>query len=262
MKSMRWGVALSVLGGAFLLAGCQEPVKMVTAAQMEHYRQLERLNEQQSAQITSLQVERERLTRENESLLLRMQDKDKLLAAQNQLMGDLRRGGVGQTDTSATGQDGEEVIRTAASGGLIVRVPGDILFDAGSATLKSSGQAIIKKIAAQVKDKGNRIEVRGYTDSQPIRHSAWKSNFELSGARALSVLNLLKAEGISSDRLQFSGYGDNDLLTDANGREDPKRSRRVEVFISDEQVSTAKTPAKAPAAAPTTTLKKDKVVPK
>lgn len=266
MKSMKWGVALSVVGGTLLLAGCQEPVKMVSAAQMENYRQLERLNEQQAAQITSLQIERDRLTRENEAILLRMQEKDKLLAAQTALMNEMKKDGIGQNETSVLGKDGEEVVR--AKGGFFVRVPGDVCFDAGSATLKSTAQPTLKKIASHLKNKKNKIEVRGYSDSQPIKVSHWKSNLELSAARAKAVEDMLKTDGIAADRLSHKGFGDSDLIMDANGKEDQKRSRRVEIFVADEAgADTVKAPEKAPAkVAPPTTVKKEEpkpvVVPK
>jgi flagellar motor protein MotB len=237
-----------------LLAGCQEPVKMVPAAQMEHYRQLERLNEQQAAQITSLQIERDRLTRENEALLLRMQDKDKLLAAQTSLMKDFQKDGIGHNETAVTGEGGSEVIR--AKDGVLVRYPGDIAFDAGSDSLTTAGKAAIKKCAAKLKNRDNAIEVRGYSDSQPIKKSKWASNQELSAARALTVANLLKAEGIAAGRVQHVGFGEKSPIMDANGKEDQGRSRRVEIFIADEAGD-----AKAPATPPTT-IKKDKVVPK
>lgn len=270
MKSAKWGVAACVLGGAMLMAGCGGTGQFVPAAQMENYRQLERLNEQQAAQITSLQIERDRLARENEAVLLRMQEKDKTLAAQTALMKELQRDGIGQTEKAVTGQDGEEVIR--AKGGVLTRYPGDVLFDAGSATVKSSGQAAIKKFAAHLKGRDNKIEVRGYSDSQPIKHSHWKSNLELSTARAKAVEELLKANGIAATRLSHKGFGDSDLIMDANSKEDQKRSRRVEVFVADLESDDAKAPEKAvekapakpaPRPTPPTTVKKEEaVVPK
>ncbi len=258
MKSVKWGVAACVLGGAMLMSGCGQ---FVPAAQMENYRQLERLNEQQAAQITSLQIERDRLARENEAVLLRMNETQKTVAAQTALMKELQKDGIGQHDKDVTGPDGEEVIRD--KGGVLTRYPGDVLFDAGSATVKSSGQTVIKKLAAHLKSRDNKIEVRGYSDSQPIQHSHWKSNLELSTARAKAVEEILKTNGIAAARLSHKGFGDSDLIM-VNGKEDQKRSRRVEVFVADlESDDAVKAPAKAHHATPPTTVKKQEaVVPK
>ena len=97
--------------------------------------------------------------------------------------------------------------------GLVISVLGDLLFDSGRAQIRAEGVAVLDKIARVLDENVPQLNVgiEGHTDNQPIRFSAWKSNWELSTARALSVLHYLdEKKGISPQRL--SSEADKDLL--------------------------------------------------
>ena len=111
------------------------------------------------------------------------------------------------------------------------RIPGAMLFDSGRAELRDTARATLDKIVAQLQQTNEMIRVCGYTDSDPIRASAWESNFHLSGARALSVLNYLASKGIPRERMHFAGFGEYALITDPSGEEDKERSRRAEIWL-------------------------------
>ncbi len=91
---------------------------------------------------------------------------------------------------------------------LEVEINSDILFDTGEATLDASAQATLDKLADVLVDVPNSIRVEGYTDDRPISTLRFPSNWELSAARAASVVHLFAAKGIAPDRLAMIGYGE------------------------------------------------------
>lgn len=113
------------------------------------------------------------------------------------------------------------------NGRLTVRVQGDILFSPGQATLKATSRKTLGDIVSVLKREypNNVIQIGGYTDSDPIRKSKWKSNDELSLARANAVRSFLREQGISASRLQAQGYGA------SNPRPTKAQSRRVEIVV-------------------------------
>jgi chemotaxis protein MotB len=117
--------------------------------------------------------------------------------------------------------------------GLVITLAEKVLFDSGKAELKEESYPILDKIAQIIKEEaaGNDIGIEGHTDNEPIAHSKWKSNWELSSHRALSVLYYMENQGIDSKKLSANGYGEFHPITD-NGTKDGKRlNRRVEIVI-------------------------------
>jgi chemotaxis protein MotB len=92
----------------------------------------------------------------------------------------------------------------------------------------------LDKVSAVLKDNMAQfnIGIEGHTDNIPIKHSNWKSNWELSTARALSVLHYLeKNQGISPERLSAIGYGEYRPVASNETNEGRKQNRRVEIVI-------------------------------
>jgi chemotaxis protein MotB len=118
--------------------------------------------------------------------------------------------------------------------GLVITVVGDLLFDSGKANIRPEGHAVLNKVALVLKENVPKFNVgiEGHTDDQPIRHSGWKSNWELSSARALSVLHYLVNErGISPRRLSAIGYGEYRPVASNNTKSGRQLNRRVEIVI-------------------------------
>jgi chemotaxis protein MotB len=94
--------------------------------------------------------------------------------------------------------------------GLDVRVLTDkLLFDSGSATLQSAGDPLLSEVANLLKVEGTHpITVEGNTDDVPIANSQYPSNWELSTARATSVVRYFIAHGVPDQRLGAAGYSD------------------------------------------------------
>jgi len=118
--------------------------------------------------------------------------------------------------------------------GLVITVVGDLLFDSGKAKIKSEAFPLLDKVASVLKENMAQfnIGIEGHTDNLPIKHSGWKTNWELSTARALSVLHYLdKDQGISPERLSAIGYGEYRPVDSNETKEGRSQNRRVEIVI-------------------------------
>ena len=120
-----------------------------------------------------------------------------------------------------------------ADRGLVITFVAEVLFDSGKAELKSTAIEALDKVGSVIKQKvaDRDIGIEGHTDNQPIRVSGWKSNWELSTARAISVLHSLENAGVKPNRMVASGYGEYRPVVsndDASGR---SKNRRVEIVI-------------------------------
>lgn len=118
--------------------------------------------------------------------------------------------------------------------GLVVTFVADILFDSGKAKIRNEASPALDKVARVLKENVPqlRVGIEGHTDNQPIKYSGWKSNWELSIARALSVLHYLaEGEGVSPQRLSAIGYGEYQPIASNDTREGQQLNRRVEVVI-------------------------------
>jgi len=238
MKSLRWGACLLVVGGVVAFSGCRSTGRWLTPSEYDEYNTLKRLNQDQEVMITSLTNDKVSLTQENEFLKTQLQDKGELLAALKTNLENLQRG-------IAKGGLGENVETfTTPSGDVGIRVKGDVLFASGEAKLKSSGERVLKEVAGLVRDKPNKLAIRGFTDSDPIRKTKgrWEDNFDLSGHRALAVLEFLEKEGVAAARLHFEGYGQYALVSDASGKEDKGKSRRAEILLLKDTVNPSEIP--------------------
>lgn len=120
----------------------------------------------------------------------------------------------------------------ATRDGLIVRIDSPILFNSGEAELKREAFPILDKLVEMTADWPNRIRIEGHTDNVPIHTSAYPSNWELSTARALSVLRyFLDHGGVEPERLAAVGYGEYHPLVPNTTPENRAKNRRVEIYI-------------------------------
>lgn len=106
-----------------------------------------------------------------------------------------------------------------------------ILFESGSAELKGNSPAILGDLLDLIKGVQNPISIEGHTDNVPITGGRFRSNWELSSARALSVLYFFEQNGISSDKLQFAGFGEQKPLYQNDTVEHRQANRRVDIMI-------------------------------
>lgn len=117
--------------------------------------------------------------------------------------------------------------------GLVITFVSEVLFDSGKANLRPESLNSLNKVAKILVENvpENNIGIEGHTDNEPIKHSKWKSNWELSAHRALSVLEHLESRGVDSKRLSASGYGEYQPVASNDTAEGRKLNRRVEIVI-------------------------------
>lgn len=89
-----------------------------------------------------------------------------------------------------------------------ITIAADVLFRPGSAQLSEQGRQELDRAVEQIRGNNNFIQIEGHTDTQPIRVSNWKSNWELGAARSLTVLHYLIEKGIEPSRLSAATFGE------------------------------------------------------
>jgi chemotaxis protein MotB len=126
-----------------------------------------------------------------------------------------------------------------------VEMKTDILFPSGSARLADNAVDIIEQLGAVLAPFPNPIRVEGHTDNKPIKTAVFYSNWELSAARAGSVVRVLANHGVGPDRLAVIGYGEQRPLKGNDTADGRNANRRVVVVILSTEVMRQTDPAKA-----------------
>ena len=141
---------------------------------------------------------------------------------------------LNQTPADATGfGEGYDVAFDADAGTITVTLQNTILFASGKASLKSATSAELDHILSVLKSKysGKQIDVVGHTDTDPIRKSKWKDNWELSAQRALSVARYLIDHGIADALVRASGCGPARPIAPNTSSSGKAKNRRVEIVV-------------------------------
>ncbi|HWC36526.1 MAG TPA: flagellar motor protein MotB [Mycobacteriales bacterium] len=139
--------------------------------------------------------------------------------------------------------------------GLEVRLTDGVLFNTGKAALLPAGIRVLQAIGPVIAAHSNPVEVRGYTDNVVIKTAQFPTNWELSTARATSVLRyLLDAFHLAPGRMSATGYGETHPLVPNTSAANRARNRRVVVeFVAPLQPQAAAAAPPAPAAGGTAT---------
>ena len=129
-----------------------------------------------------------------------------------------------------------------------IRVVGDrfvfqseVFYDAGQAVLKPEGRAELDKLAAALLDLEKQIppdiawvlRVDGHTDVRPIASAQFPSNWQLSAARAIAVVQYLISKGVSPQRLVAAGFGEFQPIDPGSSEEAYSRNRRIELKLTE-----------------------------
>lgn len=113
-----------------------------------------------------------------------------------------------------------------------VTLQAPILFDSGSADFKEEGGFLVREFAQSVRDLPNIIVVEGHTDDRPLSGGRYKDNWELSTARAASVVRwLVEKEGVEPRRLSAAGFADNRPVASNDTPEGRAANRRIEISL-------------------------------
>jgi len=130
--------------------------------------------------------------------------------------------------------DDKQVRLKMAERGLVITFVAEVLFDSGKAEVREEAYPILKKVTKVIKKRvaDRDIGIEGHTDNVPITYSGWKSNWELSTARATSVLHHMVDEGgIKPAKLSAIGQGEYKPVASNDTEEGRQLNRRVEIVI-------------------------------
>ncbi|MFZ4515247.1 MAG: flagellar motor protein MotB [Acidimicrobiia bacterium] len=126
-------------------------------------------------------------------------------------------------------------VRKESRGLVITVVTDQVLFDSGAADLQTQGEVVLEQVGQVIKGVPNQIAVEGHTDSAPISTARFPSNWELSTARATSVLRfMISRGGLNAVKAAGGGYADQRPLDTNDTAEGRQRNRRVEIVILNE----------------------------
>jgi chemotaxis protein MotB len=116
-------------------------------------------------------------------------------------------------------------------GRMIVEMPAAVLFDSGSAELSAAGKETVVQVAKVLRNvPKHRFLVGGHTDNVPAVKQ-YKSNWELSAARAVRVTETLTSHGMSSKRLVIAGYSEHDPVASNSSEAGRRKNRRIEIIL-------------------------------
>jgi len=120
---------------------------------------------------------------------------------------------------------------------LTVDVAEQLFFDSGRADLKDTGKAVLKKVGEAVKGYEDKvIRVVGHTDNVPIKTKTFPSNWELSVARATTVVRYLQEVGVPPDRMVASGRAEYQPVAENDTADGRKKNRRIEITLIDRKL--------------------------
>ena len=131
---------------------------------------------------------------------------------------------------------------------LTVDVAEQLFFDSGRANLKDTGKAVLKKVGEALKGYDDKVlRVVGHTDDVPIAGALKKvfpSNWELSVARATTVVRFLQESGIPPERMVASGRAEYQPIAENDSEEGRRKNRRIEITLIDRNLVQEAAPAR------------------
>lgn len=236
----------AALAAALVLGGCVTQ-ETFDKAQGEKAQQISALQGQQAALEQQLrELQQQKTTLENDRAALE-RDQAKL-RAQNEALESQRLQLLSASKQSQSRYDAllADLNQEVQKGQLQVRRYKDMLtvdvaeqlfFDSGRAALKETGKEVLKKVADAIKSYEDKaIRVVGHTDNVPITGGLQKvfpSNWELSAARATTVVRFLQDSGIAPDRLLATGRAEYAPVAPNDSPEGRQKNRRIEITLID-----------------------------
>ena len=220
MKGILIGIlALLVLS----LTGCAE-LKELRVETSEQKALIDRLHEDNQACTDSLEATREQLRQAG----LELQAKEEKVREQSEAFTRMQQAMKAELES-------KQVALKELEGKLTLTMVEAILFDSGKAEVKQEGRDALQKVADVLKTiEGQEIVVAGYTDNVQIGErlaKVYPSNWELSAARAISVVKILVSDGVSPENISAAGYGEYRPVADNDTPEGRAQNRRMEIIL-------------------------------
>ena len=116
--------------------------------------------------------------------------------------------------------------------GVVVTFSDSVLFASGSAELKPEIYSVLEKLSKLLSAVPGKVAIEGHTDNVPISSSKYSSNWELSTARAASMLHFFIEKGIDPAKYSIAGYAEFRPLESNATEEGRQKNRRVEIIIT------------------------------
>lgn len=253
-----FSIVASLLALAFASSACvsqgkyDEAVRSADAARAElarshHEMDLGRASMQkqiddQTAIDDQLARELEKLGKDSQAMLATNGELRSALDASRRRLEELRRAQAAAESRAALYRelalrfkgmvDAGDLAITLRRGRMVLRLSNDVLFDSGRAELKPEGKRALGQIADVLRTiPGRQFQVAGHTDTDPIRLSPYKSNWDLSTARALEVTSFLVTNGVDPRVVSAAGYGEFDPIDTNANPEGKAHNRRTEVSL-------------------------------
>lgn len=206
---------LGVLATAFL-GGCNSAQKDELSMLKEENAQLTMQRDEARTALDSSEAERRRLEQENAQLASKANEAPPAVAA------------AGHEGTGSAKLDlPAGVTAENRNGTLVITIEGDVLFDSGKASLKGDAKKTLDKVVSEIKKKfpENQLRLVGFTDTDPIKKSGFKTNYHLGFERAFSVGQYLSGKGVQDSRIEYATWGPE------FPKSSKKESRRVEIAV-------------------------------
>ena len=117
--------------------------------------------------------------------------------------------------------------------GLVIQFLSQVFFSSGKSTMTKEGQSSLEKIVNVMRKVDREVRIEGHTDNEPIKRTKYlyASNWELSAARALTVLDYFMAKGLDPKRFSVAGYGEHRAVVSNSTKEGRRKNRRVEIVV-------------------------------
>lgn len=123
------------------------------------------------------------------------------------------------------------------SRGLTISFTQAALFPSGEDEIAPDSYPTVQKIADAMNRVRNPARAEGHTDSIPIHNSRFRSNWELSAARSIALMELFTKFGVARERLSIAGYADTAPVDSNDTEEGRRRNRRVDIVILNESAA-------------------------
>ena len=246
MNRRRLHAAGAVVAAAFMAGGCvsQGTYDKLEADKNQEIGALQKQRGGLQEQVQALQAQRSGLEQQKTSLEQQQADLRKQIDALEQQKAQLMTASqqtLSQYDSLVRNlteevKKGELQVRQYKDM-LTVDVAEQLFFDSGRANLKDSGKEVLKKVGEALKGYEDKvIRIVGHTDNVPIKTKVFPSNWELSVARATTVVRYLQEVGIPPDRMVASGRAEYQPIAENDTPDGRKKNRRIEITLIDKNL--------------------------
>jgi chemotaxis protein MotB len=213
-------VAVSLMFVASALTGCTNWKKKYNALDVEH-QNLKGLYENSVATLDSSAAEKAQLSQQLSDSQRQLEEMKKQMANN-------------KSSADVTGFSGDVSVDPKA-GTITVTLPNTVLFASGQAKLKGSTSRELDDINRVLRERysGRKVDVIGHTDADPINKTKdkWQDNWDLSAARALTVLRYMVGHGTSSASIRAVACGESRPVASNSSASGKAKNRRVEIVV-------------------------------